>query len=418
MADSYPKKRNSGHIRGNSSSGRFFKRRRSLGHSRQSIKAALAIEPTTAAPLAENSGTAAGTNQIPLGNGGGGGGGIVMGQQVGPKQRHGRKRRRHRNSSFSGDKGTNSNYSLPPAVAAALAIPPKTPENQAEGTVDIDNANEKKSEDQAAKGEISGGHASVSGPSTATGTANGPGGVASKKKKRRTRRRRRQWKPYYKLTVEERRELEEREEKRAERIRAKRFAHGAPVAPYNTTQFLLRDRELRNGGAPDCGDLDEIVRNIRHHTRSGSCESPRAVAGSDSECGDASSDYSDYSYLEREFDNDWLDEQRQRLEGMSKDELVKEFMDLQKQYESAQRDMRSKRLSYEEEISVLRRENDELRLRSIPSESTSTSRIQQTKMEEENEEGGEASGSTDDVNYSSSTSASTSEPAIISTQGS
>jgi len=247
----------------------------------------------------------------------------------------------------------------------------------------------------------------------AVGPSAANGGTAGKKKKRR--RKRRQWKPYYKLNAEERRELEEREEKRAERVRAQRFAHGQPVAPYNTTQFLLRDRELRNGGAPDCGDLDEIVRNIRHHTRSGSYESPGA-AGSDSDV-DLSSNDSDYSYLEREFDNDWLDEQRQRLETMTKDDLVKEFMDLQKQYESAQRDMRAKRLFYEDQMANLRLENNELRLRQVIATSASSSNLkdqsrpkvdQSTSGRIEDGIGGmkdttmKSEESTNDMNYSSS----------------
>lgn len=194
--------------------------------------------------------------------------------------------------------------------------------------------------------------------------------------------------------------MEEREEKRAERVRAQRFAHGQPVAPYNTTQFLLRDRELRNGGEPDCGDLDEIVRNIRHHTRSGSYESPGAAGASDSECGDGSSDNSDYSYLEREFDNDWLDEQRQRLEAMTKDDLVKEFMDLQKQYESAQRDMRSRRLTYEEQIANLQRENN--RLRSLaPSRTANASETTAASSSAQGNGARQSGDSVDDINCTS-----------------
>jgi len=405
MAESQSKRRNSDHFRGNSSSGRFFKRRRGQwGHSRGSINAALAIVPTTTAPLAANGGNVGGTESSQaIGGGGGTNMGVGTGQQqLGKPQRHGRKRRRHRHSSFSGGGGGDkaSAYSLPPAVAAALAIPPKTPEapgglgrDGRDGMDDSDETEAKTTITQpngfqsgSAIGQAS--SSGISGPN-GNGTTSSMGSGGKKKKRRR---RRRQWKPYYKLTADERRELEEREEKRAERVRAQRFAHGQPVAPYNTTQFLLRDRELRNGGEPDCGDLDEIVRNIRHHTRSGSYESPGAIGASDSEGGDVSSDNSDYSYFEREFDNDWLDEQKQRLEAMTKDDLVKEFMDLQKQYESAQRDMRSKRLSYEEQILALQRENTQLRSYYANTEPSSASTRMANIETVEDENVGERSG--------------------------
>ena len=54
---------------------------------------------------------------------------------------------------------------------------------------------------------------------------------------------RRKWKPYNKLSWEERQELDEAETKRACMKREERFASGHPVAPYNTTQFIMEDRQ-------------------------------------------------------------------------------------------------------------------------------------------------------------------------------
>lgn len=69
--------------------------------------------------------------------------------------------------------------------------------------------------------------------------------TASGRNGRKHRRRRgKKWKPYSKLSWEEKLELEKREEKRAEGVRAERFKHGIPVAPYNTTQFLLEASPL------------------------------------------------------------------------------------------------------------------------------------------------------------------------------
>lgn len=64
---------------------------------------------------------------------------------------------------------------------------------------------------------------------------------------KKTRRKHRGWgskkrkrlKPYSKMTFEERCAMEQREEQHAEETRKQRFEHGIPVAPYNTTQFLV-----------------------------------------------------------------------------------------------------------------------------------------------------------------------------------
>lgn len=171
-----------------------------------------------------------------------------------------------------------------------------------------------------------------------------------KRNKRRCRRApRRRWKPYYKLTNEERRLLEIREEKRAERIRAMRFKHGLPVAPYNTTQFLLNDRQQR-GNNDEPSNVDEIVASIgrHHHDRPESNES-----GSDSVGPSRSSDEgSDYSMMEKEFDNEYESAYAERLESMTKNDLIKDFLELEKQYEKSQR-----------ELSAKNREIDELRQR-------------------------------------------------------
>ncbi|KAM5135043.1 protein HEXIM1-like [Mantella aurantiaca] len=68
--------------------------------------------------------------------------------------------------------------------------------------------------------------------------------LGRKRHRRRPSKKKRPWKPYNKLTWEEKKRLEEREAQRASRVRAEMFAKGQPVAPYNTTQFLMDDHDL------------------------------------------------------------------------------------------------------------------------------------------------------------------------------
>ncbi|KAJ8344788.1 hypothetical protein SKAU_G00289810 [Synaphobranchus kaupii] len=72
-----------------------------------------------------------------------------------------------------------------------------------------------------------------------------PDGRLGKKKHRRrpSSKKKRRWKPYFKLTWEEKKEFDERETARASRVRAEMFAKGLPVAPYNTTQFLMEEHD-------------------------------------------------------------------------------------------------------------------------------------------------------------------------------
>lgn len=67
--------------------------------------------------------------------------------------------------------------------------------------------------------------------------------IGKKKHRRRPSKKKRHWKPYYKLTWEEKKKFDEKQSLRASRIRAEMFAKGQPVAPYNTTQFLMDDHD-------------------------------------------------------------------------------------------------------------------------------------------------------------------------------
>uniref|UniRef100_A0A1I7VU15 Homeobox domain-containing protein n=1 Tax=Loa loa TaxID=7209 RepID=A0A1I7VU15_LOALO len=76
---------------------------------------------------------------------------------------------------------------------------------------------------------------------------------AKTKKPRRRRGGKGRWKPYRTLSLKEKIVQEEKEERNAVEKRERLFSRGKPMAPYNTTQFLLEDHEKRTM-PPDVGD--------------------------------------------------------------------------------------------------------------------------------------------------------------------
>ncbi len=174
------------------------------------------------------------------------------------------------------------------------------------------------------------------------------------KQKGGRRHRQKNWKPYVKLTWEERQKLDEKEMRRAYRRREERFASGQPMAPYNTTQFLMdqhpEGRQQKDagqdGGAPDgeapVNDVkDEGVPQNQHphlpeamdrDQASGSTES----SNSGSESYDSPND--EDIFLEKDFSEAYENCQVERLQEMSKDDLVKELLDLQSKVERMERE--------------------------------------------------------------------------------
>lgn len=61
------------------------------------------------------------------------------------------------------------------------------------------------------------------------------------RKHRRPPQRKRKWKPYTDLSWDERKKQDDRESRRAFAKRERLSAEGHPIAPYNTTQFLMED---------------------------------------------------------------------------------------------------------------------------------------------------------------------------------
>nr|XP_025038903.1 protein HEXIM1-like [Pelodiscus sinensis] len=142
---------------------------------------------------------------------------------------------------------------------------------------------------------------------------------------RRPSKKKRHWKPYYKLSWEEKKQFDERQSQRASRLRAEMFAKGQPVAPYNTTQFLMEDHDqeepdLKTGLCPkrvaaksdDTSEEDFLE------------EAAAEDGGSDGMGGDGS------EFLQRDFSETYERYHVESLQNMSKQELIKEYLELEK----------------------------------------------------------------------------------------
>lgn len=163
-----------------------------------------------------------------------------------------------------------------------------------------------------------------------------PDGRQGKKKhRRRPSKKKRRWKPYFKLSWEEKKELDERETARASRVRAEMFAKGLPVAPYNTTQFLMEehDREepdlntelgVRKSGAIRSDDTASEDENFE-----GEDEDEEEVGGGGSD-GMGRPGHAGGEFLQRDFSETYERYHVETLQNMSKQELVREYLELEK----------------------------------------------------------------------------------------
>ena len=158
-------------------------------------------------------------------------------------------------------------------------------------------------------------------------------GVSKRKPHRRkqggTRHNNKKWRPYNKLSWQERKELDDRESRRACLKREERFASGHPVAPYNTTQFLMEEHSKTENISPA---LHNEVLN-QHSNHSGSARNNEAgsvTTGSN----DSLDEYYDSpndeeSFIAKDFSETYDNIHAEHIETMSKAELVKDYMDLE-----------------------------------------------------------------------------------------
>lgn len=139
--------------------------------------------------------------------------------------------------------------------------------------------------------------------------------------------------PYSKLSWEEKKQRDERDTKRAFKLREQINAKGRPSAPYNTTQFLMAEHDLAE---PDLG--------LHAHMQSDGEETPLRSRVPSISCDDSDFD-DDYNespedeiYEQQFFEKDFTEAYEQvhveNLHSMSKSELVREFMLLEERVEN------------------------------------------------------------------------------------
>ena len=169
----------------------------------------------------------------------------------------------------------------------------------------------------------------VSGDSPSDSESN-QDGKPKKKHRRRHKggKHHRRWKPYDKMSWTEKQALEEKETRRANQKREEAFASGHPVAPYNTTQFLMDDHCKNEAISPDLH---------RHNSKESNA----------SNSSDTSSDYYDddenEGFQQKNFMETFNDFRMQELMNKTKENLVRDYVELEMKLERMQDTNRRKK---------------------------------------------------------------------------
>lgn len=169
-----------------------------------------------------------------------------------------------------------------------------------------------------------------------------------KKHRRGSRRNRKKYKPYTKMTWDEKKAKLELDAKKANKVREKYTNEkGRPAAPYNTTQFLMEehDREepdlgnhlhMQSDSEGEDGDEsgDSSGRRMRHDSHS----------LDDPELEDYNELPEDEIYEQKFFEKDFTEAYEQchaeSLYSMKKDDLVRECITLEERVEALERQLR------------------------------------------------------------------------------
>lgn len=156
--------------------------------------------------------------------------------------------------------------------------------------------------------------------------------LGKKRHRRRTSKKKRSWKPYCKLSWEEKKALEERETVRASRLREEMFAKGLPVAPYNTTQFLMDEHDREE---PDLNTETGVRRTSRLEDTGSEEDFPEEDEDEDDGSGGGSDGIgrpgnAGGEFLQRDFSETYEMYHRESLQNMSKQELLQEYLELEK----------------------------------------------------------------------------------------
>lgn len=156
--------------------------------------------------------------------------------------------------------------------------------------------------------------------------------MAIKKKHRRgSRRSRKKYKPYSKLTWEEKKAVEERDSRRAVSIREK-YMHekGRPLAPFNTSQFLMAEHDTQE---PDL-HVNRIARL--------SSSADDSDEGGSASLSDEERDIEDVrNFLQKDFAETYDRFHSETLRCMNKEELINEYIELENKVENLEKELTS-----------------------------------------------------------------------------
>lgn len=197
-------------------------------------------------------------------------------------------------------------------------------------------------------------------------TGSGDEIVVKKRKTRRGKPKRRNPNPYVKPNWQQRKNLNAKQAQR--RYRSKIIAHGQAFAPYNSNQFLMEDH----------GNLQELDDKLNKSDAAGSSLVPPRTRDSsfsvDSDADFYSSPEDEEEFLTKEFDNAYEDLHVERLQSMSKTDLIQEYLQLENKVEILTERLKGKSTNivendalqpsedlYQVQLERLMRENEDLR---------------------------------------------------------
>lgn len=149
------------------------------------------------------------------------------------------------------------------------------------------------------------------------------------RKKRSKNRKKRKWRPYCKLNWRERQEVDERDSRRANRVRQEMLTNGLALAPYNTTQFLMEDHNLKEP------DYDHIPNGHRHKEHSNSFDSSDEFYSSPED---------EEEFLHQQFVETYENIHIEYLNNMSKTELVQELVNMEDKVETLEKSLEEARV--------------------------------------------------------------------------
>lgn len=139
-----------------------------------------------------------------------------------------------------------------------------------------------------------------------------------KKKRHRRGKHRRRWKPYSKMTPEEKQQAESREAARA--AKRERDLMGKPAAPWNTTQFIMEEH--------GCGEMNLSTCSINRTISVGSCSASEEDAYDESleESGVESG-----VFWNRDYETVVAEMEEESLRALSHVELVQQCLQLKEE---------------------------------------------------------------------------------------